>query len=59
VVFSQGGLIAVRVPAGAQRLRLVYRSDFFRIGAAISLLTCLIAPGAVEMRAALENRSSP
>ncbi len=42
-VFSQGGLIAVRVPAGAQRLRLVYRSDFFRIGAAISLLTCLIA----------------
>jgi hypothetical protein len=43
VVFSQGGLIAVRVPAGAQHLRLVYRSNALRVGAAISLLTCLAA----------------
>ncbi len=43
VVFSQDGLIAVRVPAGAQHLRLVYRSNAFRIGAVISLLTCLLA----------------
>ena len=41
-VFSHDGLIAVRVPAGAQHLQLVYRSHAFLMGAAISLLTCLI-----------------
>jgi len=41
-VFSQGGLIAVRVPAGGQHLRLVYRSNAFLVGAAISLLTAVI-----------------
>jgi uncharacterized membrane protein YfhO len=51
------------VPAGAQHLRLVYRSNAFRVGAAISLLTCLIALALwrrERRRAALlENRSAP
>ncbi len=44
-VFSRAGLLAVRVPAGAEHLRLVYRSFLFRLGAAISLLTCALAVG--------------
>jgi len=42
-VFSDGGLLAVRVPAGGQSLRLVYRSYDFALGAAMSLLTCAFA----------------
>lgn len=42
-IFSHDGLLAVRVPAGAGHLRLVYRSLLFRLGAVISLLTCAIA----------------
>lgn len=63
VVFSHGGLIAVRVPAGTQHLRLVYRNNLFLIGATISLMTCVIALAlwTRERRrsALLENTSSP
>jgi hypothetical protein len=41
-VFSHGGLLAVRVPAGAEHLRLLYRSIMFWLGAVISLLTCAL-----------------
>src|SRR5208282_1478057 len=34
-VFSEGGLIAVRIPAGKQHIRLAYRSYPFLIGAVI------------------------
>jgi hypothetical protein len=42
-VISQGGLLAVRLPPGGQHLRLVYRSNLFRLGALISLMTCVMA----------------
>jgi hypothetical protein len=42
-VVSQNGLLAVRLPPGPQPLRLVYRSNLFRLGAAISLMTCVAA----------------
>jgi hypothetical protein len=41
-VFSQGGLIGVRIPAGGQYLRVAYRSYAFLLGAAISLATGLL-----------------
>jgi hypothetical protein len=44
-VLSHNGLLAVRVPAGNQHLRLVYRSTAFELGAAISLLTCALTLG--------------
>ena len=44
-VIPHDGLLAVQVPGGAQHLRLVYRSDAFMAGAAISLLTCISALG--------------
>jgi hypothetical protein len=60
-VISQKGLLAVRVPAGAQHLRLVYRSNLFRLGGAISLLTCVLAAGLwmYERRRVLEKRALP
>jgi hypothetical protein len=62
-VFSKDGLLAVRVPASAQHLRLVYRSNAFLLGAAVSLLTCVITLllWVADRRrgALLENRSSP
>src|SRR5579875_812939 len=42
-VISYGGLLAVRVPSGTQRVWLDYKSNWFRLGAAISLLTCIAA----------------
>lgn len=42
-VFSQDGLLAVRVPAGNQRITLKYRDDAFILGAVISALTLLVA----------------
>jgi uncharacterized membrane protein YfhO len=38
-VFSEGGLIGVRVPKGEQHLELVYRSYLFYIGALITFVT--------------------
>ena len=38
-VYSDDGLIGVRLPAGKQRLRLAYLSNSFRLGVLISLLT--------------------
>lgn len=38
-VFSEGGLIGVRIGAGRQHLKLAYRSYPFLIGAVITLLT--------------------
>ncbi len=42
-VVSQGTMIGVRLPPGAQHLELVYRSYPFRIGVATTLLTCIAA----------------
>jgi len=61
-VFSFNRLLAVRIPAGAQHLRLVYRSNLMRLGGAISLLTCIV--GALlwtreRRRRMLEKRSLP
>jgi len=44
-VISHNGLLAVRVPAGGEELRLVFRSFLFLLGAGISLLTCAVAAG--------------
>jgi uncharacterized membrane protein YfhO len=41
-VFSHKGLLAVRLPAGAQRLELRYRSHPFLIGLVISFVAMLI-----------------
>jgi len=38
-VFSEGGLIGVRVPEGRQRLELVYRNYLFYLGALVTFLT--------------------
>jgi hypothetical protein len=40
-VFSDGGLVAVHLPAGKQRLKLAYRDYFFLAGAAATLMTCV------------------
>jgi hypothetical protein len=42
-VFSHHGLLAVRVPAGDQRITLSYRDNAFVLGALISMLTMLVA----------------
>jgi len=42
-VFSEDGLIAVRLPAGAQHLRLAYRSYSFSAGAVVTLVTSIAA----------------
>ncbi len=42
-VFSDGGLIGIRVPRGSEHLKLVYRSYPFMAGAAVTFLTCLAA----------------
>ena len=42
-VFSDSGLVAVHLPAGKQRLKLVYRDYFFLAGAAVTLMTCVAA----------------
>ncbi len=42
-VFSEGGLIGVRLPAGTQHLKLVYRSYLFLFGAAVTFLTWIVA----------------
>ncbi len=42
-VFPEGGLIGVRVPSGAQHLKLVYRSYLLLFGAALTLLTWIVA----------------
>ncbi len=42
-VFPEGGLIGVRLPPGTQHLKLVYRSYLFLFGAAVTLLTCIVA----------------
>ena len=41
-VFSQDGLIAVHLPAGSQRIKLAYRSYFFLVGAAVTVLTFVV-----------------
>ncbi len=41
-VFSQGGLIALRVPAGVQRLELRYRSNLFLFGLFVTIITWLL-----------------
>jgi len=46
-VFSHGGLLAVRIPAGEQRITLGYRDRAFAIGAAVTIATLLIASLAV------------
>jgi uncharacterized membrane protein YfhO len=38
-LFSRGGLIGVRLPAGRQHLELAYRSGAFVVGLAITILT--------------------
>ncbi len=60
-VGSYHGLLAVRAAGGAQHITLVYRSDFFVLGAVISLLTCVgaAAIGLRERRARLEKRRAP
>jgi len=42
-VFSEGGLIGVRVPEGKQRLTLAYRNYFFYLGAIVTFLTCVLS----------------
>ena len=42
-VFSQGGLLAARLLAGKQRVRLVYRSRLFRVGLAITIVSLVAA----------------
>ncbi len=52
-VFSEGGLIGVRLSAGTHHLELVYRSYPFLAGAALTLLTCV---GALVVRGARLDR---
>jgi uncharacterized membrane protein YfhO len=42
-VFSEGNLLGVRVPEGRQRLKLVYRSYLFDVGAIITFLTGILS----------------
>jgi hypothetical protein len=42
-VFSDNDLLAVRIPAGAQHLKLVYRDTYFGLGAILTMLTILAA----------------
>jgi hypothetical protein len=42
-VFSDNDLLAVRIPAGAQHLTLVYRDKYFSLGAILTMLTILAA----------------
>ncbi len=42
-VFSYNGLIGIRLPAGQQRLKVAYRSYLFIVGAAVTMLTCIVA----------------
>jgi hypothetical protein len=61
-VFSYKGLVAVHLPAGIQHVRLVFRSNAFELGAAISLLTCVIALSLwvrERRRRMLENQPTP
>jgi hypothetical protein len=41
-VFSEGGLIGVRIRAGRQHLKLIYRSYLFLAGAAVTLVTFIV-----------------
>jgi hypothetical protein len=42
-VFSNDDLLAVRIPAGAQHLMLIYRDKYFSLGAILTMLTILAA----------------
>ncbi|HVN28535.1 MAG TPA: YfhO family protein, partial [Candidatus Binataceae bacterium] len=42
-VVSEGGLIGVRIPAGTQHLKIAYRSNAFRLGIIVTLMTVVVA----------------
>ena len=42
-VFSEGGLIGIRLPEGEQELELVYRNYFFYLGAFITFVTGVLS----------------
>ena len=58
-VFSYSGLLAVRLPAGRQRLELRYRSYPFLVGLIISLLTLVVIVAVIRFEYVNGDRRAP